>query len=202
MEWLKKILEQAKVSEEGKLDIDAVMKSINAEFPKYAVPKDDYNTKAGELKKANDTIKDLKKQNEGNEDLQNKIKDYETEVGNLKKENESIRKTTALERALEDAGCLDPEYVIYKHGGLEKFNFDESGKPVGVEEVTKSYRETMAHVFKTTEQGGGYRPAGGEDPKVNNPWAKDTFNLTKQGEIYKNNPAQAKELMEAAGIKQ
>lgn len=202
MEWLKKILEQAKVSEEGTLDIDAVMKSINTEFPKYAVPKDNYNTKAGELKKANDTIKELKKQNEGNEDLQNKIKDYETEVGNLKKENESIRKTTALERALENAGCLDPGYVIYKHGGLDKFNFDESGKPIGVEDVTKSYRETMAHVFKPTEPGGGYHPAGGGDPKGDNPWAKDTFNLTKQGEIYKNNPAQAKELMATAGIKQ
>lgn len=202
MEWLKKILEQAKVSEEGTLDIDAVMKEVNTEFPKYAVPKGDYNTKAGELKKANDTIEELKKKNKGNEDLQNKIKDYETEVGNLKKENESIRKTTALERVLEDAGCLDPGYVIYKHGGLDKFNFDESGKPIGVEEVTKSYRETMAHVFKPTETGGGYHPAGGGDPKGDNPWAKDTFNLTKQGEIYKNNPAQAKELMAAAGIKQ
>ena len=202
MEWLKKILEQAKVNEEGKIDIDAVMKLVNAEFPKHAVPKEDYNSKATELKTANDTIRDLKKQNEGNEDLQSKIKEYETEVGNLKKENESIKKTTALERALEDAGCLDPGSVIYKHGGLDKFNFDESGKPIGVEEVTKSYRETMAHVFKPTEPGGGYHPAGGGDPKGDNPWAKETFNLTKQGEIYKNNPAQAKELMAAAGIKQ
>lgn len=32
MEWLKKILEQAKVSEEGKIDIDAVMKLVNAEI--------------------------------------------------------------------------------------------------------------------------------------------------------------------------
>lgn len=100
MEWLKKILEQAKVNEEGKIDIDAVMKLVNAEFPKHAVPKEDYNSKATELKTANDTIRDLKKQNEGNEDLQSKIKEYETEVGNLKKENESIKKTTALELSL------------------------------------------------------------------------------------------------------
>lgn len=40
MEWLKKILEQAKVNEEGKIDIDAVMKLVNAEFPKHAVPKE------------------------------------------------------------------------------------------------------------------------------------------------------------------
>ena len=72
--WLKKILEQAKVNEEGKIDIDAVMKLVNAEFPKHAVPKEDYNSKATELKTANDTIRDLKKQNEGNEDLQSKIR--------------------------------------------------------------------------------------------------------------------------------
>lgn len=202
MEWLKKILEQAKVSEEGKIDIDAIMKEVNTEFPKRAVPKKDYNDRLDDLRTAKDTIIKLEEENDGNKDLRKKLEDYKVEVDKLNKEKESITKTTALERALEDAGCLDPGYVIYKHGGLDKFNFDESGKPIGVEEVTKSYRETMAHVFKPTEPGGGYHPAGGGDPKGDNPWAKDTFNLTKQGEIYKNNPAQAKELMAAAGIKQ
>ena len=38
MEWLKAILEKAKI-EDGKLDIDGVMSTVNSEFPKYAVPK-------------------------------------------------------------------------------------------------------------------------------------------------------------------
>lgn len=202
MEWLQKILTNAVYGDDGKLDVEATMKKVNEEAAKHIVPKEKYNTKVRELDTANGTIRNLEKDNGGNEDLRKELDDYKAEVDRLNKEKESITKTTALERALEDAGCLDPGYVIYKHGGLDKFNFDESGKPIGVEEVTKSYRETMAHVFKPTEPGGGYHPAGGGDPKGDNPWAKDTFNLTKQGEIYKNNPAQAKELMAAAGIKQ
>lgn len=44
MEWLKTILEKAVITD-GKLDVDATMKEINGEFPKHAVPKQDYNDK-------------------------------------------------------------------------------------------------------------------------------------------------------------
>lgn len=33
MEWLRGILEKAALTEDGKLDVDAVMKSVSAEFP-------------------------------------------------------------------------------------------------------------------------------------------------------------------------
>ena len=69
MEWLKTILEKAVITD-GKLDVEATMKTINAEFPKHAVPKQDYNDKVKELSTANDTIKDLKKNNADNADLQ------------------------------------------------------------------------------------------------------------------------------------
>ena len=62
MEWLKAILEKAVITD-GKLYVEATMKTINAEFPKHAVPKQDYNDKVKELTTANDTIKDLKKNN-------------------------------------------------------------------------------------------------------------------------------------------
>ena len=55
MEWLKAILEKAVITD-GRLDVDATMKTINAEFPKHAVPKQDYNDKVKELSTANDTI--------------------------------------------------------------------------------------------------------------------------------------------------
>ena len=58
MEWLKAILEKAKI-EDGKLDIDGVMSTVNSEFPKYAVPKNVFNDKVTELKTANKTIEDV-----------------------------------------------------------------------------------------------------------------------------------------------
>ena len=195
MEWLKEILEKAEIKD-GKLDVDAVMNAAQKEFPKYAVPKDDFNTKVEELKTANGTIEELKKSNGDNEELQKKIGDYEIEIKNLKKTAENTSKTYALKESLAKQGVLDPDYLIYKAGGLDKFTFDKEGKPVGVEDAVKPYKEDkiMAHLFKQEQQGG----AGGAG--ATNPFAKETFNLTKQGELLKSNPEQAKAMAAAAGV--
>ena len=201
MEWLKAILEKAEIKD-GKLDVDAVMNAAQKEFPKYAVPKDDFNTKVEELKTANGTIEELKKSNGDNEELQKKIGDYEIEIKNLKKTAELTSKTYALKESLAKQGVLDPDYLIYKAGGLDKFTFDKEGKPVGVEEAVKPYKEdtTMAHLFKQEQQKPPYNPKDGNGGGTSNPFAKDTFNLTEQGRLLKENPAQAKEMAALAGV--
>ncbi|MEO0851975.1 MAG: hypothetical protein AAFY15_00525, partial [Cyanobacteria bacterium J06648_11] len=37
-------------------------------------------------------------------------------------------------------------------------------------------------------------------PGLTNPWAKKTWNLTQQGQVYKANPALARQLAEQAGV--
>lgn len=199
MEWLKAILEKAKI-EDGKLDIDGVMSTVNSEFPKYAVPKNVFNDKVTELKTANKTIENLKQSNADNEGLQKKITEYEGEIETLKTNALNTAKTYALKEQLAKAGVTDADYLIYKQGGIDKFTFDKDGKPVGVDEILKPLREdkTYSHLF--TVDKGGYTPKGGSGSSDVNPWAKDTFNLTKQGEIYKKDPAKAKVLMQEAGI--
>lgn len=202
MEWLKAILEKAEIKD-GKLDVDAVMNAAQKEFPKYAVPKDDFNTKVEELKTANGTIEELKKSNGDNEELQKKIGDYEIEIKNLKKTAENTSKTYALKESLAKQGVLDPDYLIYKAGGLDKFTFDKEGKPVGVEDAVKPYKEdkAMAHLFKQEQTKPPYHPQGGTGGAGStNPFAKETFNLTKQGELLKSNPEQAKAMAAAAGV--
>ena len=201
MDWLKELLEKATVTD-GKLDTDALMKAISAEFPKHAVPKEDFNNKVEELKTANKTIETLKKENGDNEELQKKISDYETEIKNLKKSAEDTTKTYALKEQLAKFGVLDPDYLIYKAGGIEKFTFDKDGKPVGVEEAVKPYKEdaAMAHLFKQEPKKPPYNPQNGDTGGTANPFAKETFNLTEQGRLLKENPAQAKELAAAAGV--
>ena len=200
MEWLKAILEKAVITD-GKLDVEATMKTINAEFPKHAVPKQDYNDKVKELSTANDTIKDLKKNNADNADLQQKVKDYETEVANLKTAAANTKKEYALKDKLKEAGATDADYIIYKHGGLDKFVFDKDGAPIGLEDVLKPMREESPHLFKAAGGAGGYKPAGGGNPPASNPFAKETFNLTEQGRLFKQNPEQARQMAAAAGVK-
>lgn len=200
MEWLKEILEKAVITD-GKLDIEAAVKAINAEFPKHAVPKQDYNDKVKELSTASETIKDLKKNNADNAELQQKVKDYEAETARLKTEADNTRKEYALKDKLKEAGVTDADYIIYKQGGLDKFTFDRDGKVIGLDDVLKPMRESSPHLFKNAGGAGGYDPAGGGKPPVNNPFAKETYNLTEQGRLFKQNPEQARQMAAAAGVK-
>lgn len=200
MEWLKEILEKAVITD-GKLDVEAAVKAINAEFPKHAVPKQDYNDKVKELSTASETIKNLKKNNADNAELQQKVKDYEAETARLKTEADNTRKEYALKDKLKEAGVTDADYIIYKQGGLDKFTFDKDGKVIGLDDVLKPMRESSPHLFKNAGGAGGYDPAGGGKPPVNNPFAKETYNLTEQGRLFKQNPEQARQMAAAAGVK-
>ena len=113
----------------------------------------------------------------------------------------SLNNTYALKAKLTEAGALDPDYLIYKQGGLEKFTFDTDGKPIGIDDVVKPLKESAPHLFKQKE-GADYNPAGGAGAGggTTNPWKKETYNLTEQGRILKENPVQAKQLASAAGV--
>ena len=200
MEWLKEILEKAVITD-GKLDVEAAVKAINTEFPKHAVPKQDYNDKVKELSTASETINDLKKNNADNVELQQKVKDYEVETARLKTEADNTRKEYALKDKLKEAGVTDADYIIYKQGGLDKFTFDKDGKVIGLDDVLKPMRESSPHLFKNAGGAGGYDPAGGGKPPVNNPFAKETYNLTEQGRLFKQNPEQARQMAAAPGVK-
>ncbi len=200
MEWLETILKGAKVTD-GVLDVSGVLASVKAELPKHFVAKSDFNAKTKELETANETIGTLKKNNKDNETLQSTIKTHETTISNLQKENENMKKTFSLKSALSDAGCSDPDYLIYRHGGIDKFTFDKDGKPVDAEQIAKTYKESLPHIFPTGQKRTDYSPDGGSGSGGSvNPFSKETWNLTKQGQMLRDNPAQAKEMAAAAGV--
>ncbi len=199
MQWLLDLI--TKHTKDGVLDTEALTKEVNAEFPKHAVPKSEFNDINEQLKTANSTITDLKKNNADNETLQTTIKNHEKTIAGLKTEGEKTRKEYALKDKLREQSVTDPDYLIYKHGGIDKFNFDKDGNPIGLEDSIKPYKESMPHIFKTGKTETNYSPAGGGGGTGKNPFAKDTFNLTEQGRLLRDNPAQAKELAAAAGYK-
>ena len=201
MQWLLDLI--AKHTKEGGLDTEALTKEISTEFPKHAVPKSEFNEVNEKLKTANETIDTLKKNNGDNETLQSTIKQHEQTIQKLQDDAANTAKTYVLKEQLSKAGVLDPDYLIYKQGGLEKFNFDKEGKPIGIEDILKPLKEdkAMTHLFQLSKNGTEYNPAGGGDYTGKNPFAKDTFNLTEQGKLLKENPTQAKELASAAGYK-
>ena len=176
----------------------AVMDIWN-ETIKGFVPKERFDEVNGKLKEANTTIDTLKKSNADNEELQKQVKEYKEKVTILEATAANTRKEYALKDKLKEAGVVDADYIIYKQGGIDKFTFDKEGNPVGIDNVVKPLKESSPHLFKA-EPGADYKPAGGGTPPSKNPFAKDSFNLTEQGKLLRENPAQAKALASAAGV--
>lgn len=151
----------------------------------------------------NTTITDLKKNNKDNENLQNRIGVLEKDLQKQRDENVKISKSFALKEHLSKAGVLDPDYLIYRHGGLDKFTFDQENKPIGVDDILKPYKEdsNLTYLFKTEQKKKpGYDPAGGGTGPCKNPFAKDSYNMTEQAKLFKSNPEQARALAAAAGV--
>lgn len=155
---------------------------------------------AGQIKTLNSTIGELKKNNADNEALQTTITDLQGKLKEQQTANEKIAKTYALKGAFAKEGVIDPDYLIYKAGGIDKFTFNKENAPIGVNDILKPYKEdkSMAHLFK--EDKPPYHPSHGSGGNAGNPFAKETFNLTKQGELLKSNLEQAKAMAAAAGV--
>ena len=154
----------------------------------------------GQISTLNGTITTLQKENKDNEGLQNTINTLKVDLEKQRVANEQISKMYALKEQLSKAGVVDPDYLIYKQGGIDKFTFDKENHPIGVEEIVKTYKEntSMSYLFQENK-GANYNPQGGNSP-IKNPFAKETFNLTEQGKLLKENPTQAKELASIAGV--
>lgn len=143
MEWIKAILEKH-TGEDGVLNLAEAQKEINAEFPKNAVPKADFNSKVEELKSANDTLNKLQKDNKDVEALQTTITDYKSQIETLEAERAEERKTYALKEALTKEGASDIEYMLYKLGEVE---VDKDGNIVDLENKVKALKETNPTFF-------------------------------------------------------
>ena len=157
---------------------------------------DDLKTQVEELEKLKESVKE----SAGDTDkLRGQIEQLQTDLKNQQTESVNMAKTYALKEELAKAGVLDADYIIYKAGGLDKFNFDKENKPVGVEDSLKPYKEdtSMNHLFK---QKSPYNPSSGSGGNITNPFAKETFNLTEQGRLLRSNPEQARSMAAAAGV--
>ncbi|MHC1723985.1 MAG: phage scaffolding protein [Aminipila sp.] len=149
MDWLKKLLESAKVVD-GKLDIDALMEAVKTEFPKNAVPKETFNDVSGQLKTATITLDTLKKEHKDVETLQQTIKAHEDTIKTMKTDHEKAVNDMAVNAAIEKALANSKA----KHSDLLAGKFDhekivvKDGTVTGVEEQLKGLKEAYKDLFE------------------------------------------------------
>lgn len=116
LDWLKAIL--------GDNYTEEIDGKIAAEIGKQFVSRADFNTLNETKKTLEKTVNDLKASNGDNQALQNTIKTHEATIAKLQKDAENAKKTYAVKEQLRSLGVTDPDYIIYKQGGIDKFTFN------------------------------------------------------------------------------
>lgn len=181
MEWLKELLEKAKVTD-GKLDIESLMKLIQAEFPKHAVPKSEFNAANLDKKKLESDLKErdgqletLKASTGDSVTMKKQIEDLQGENEKAKKQHEDDMKNLKLESAIK-LSLTNIAHDVDLVAGLfdkEKLMVAEDGKVLGLEEQLKTIKESKEFLFKKDESDQG---TGGQNQRRQeyNPKAGDT----------------------------
>ena len=207
MDWLKELLKKAGI-EEAKLD--GLIADISKELPKYFIPKDKYNEVAEAKKKLETDIQERDKQLEqlkaaagSNEELKKQIETLQAENKKAAEEWQAkmaqMQLDFAIEKALAAAKAKNAK-AVKALLDMEKVKLD-GDQLLGIDEQLKALQQSDQYLFGDSGKvGGGTNPPGAGGAEVN-PWKKDTFNLTQQAKILRENPALAARLKAEAGVK-
>nr|DAI96714.1 MAG TPA: minor structural protein [Caudoviricetes sp.] len=204
MEWLKALIE--KHTKDGVLNTEELMKEVNTEFPKYAVPKEDFN-KVNETKKTLESqiterdkqLKDLGAKVKDNDDLSKQIADLQETNKKTKAEYDTKIKDMNIDSAIK-AKLSDTKYPDLLVGKFDrsKLLVADDGTVTGIDEQLTGIKETYKELFTPI--------VSGKDPKnknintpdsTKNPWSKEHFNLTLQAKMLSEDPELAAQYMAA-----
>jgi len=172
--------------------------AINEAKKQLEVDLKDRDKQLTELKKSAGDNAELNKQiDQLQADNKKKDEDYQVKI-------KDMALTTAVKLAVADE-VHDPDLLL---GLLDKskIEIDEKGSvKAGLEDQVKALRESKAFLFVQKEEGAkfkGTKPLDGKDKSgaggQKNPWSKEYFNLTAQGQLIRENPELAKQLQTAA----
>lgn len=143
---------KANQDEDGKVDLEKLETVLKAEFPKNAVPKDQYNSVADNLKTANDTLEKLQKEHKDTKALQDQIEEYKQKAATAAEELTKTRNESILREALREAGASDIDYALFKIGELDT---DSDGNIKDVADKVKEFKTANDKLFAAEDGGEG-----------------------------------------------
>lgn len=204
---LDELIVALEIAEDKKGEAGNIVKKFLAEA---YVPKSRYDNVEEEKKTLQATISErdkqlveLKKNAGDNEDLKKQIRDLQDANKAARTEYDEKMKDMRLSTAIQIAIAADVQDVGIVSGLFDKSKLilGDDGKVTGLDEQLTALKKDKPFLFKDGKpKGKGYEPNGGGGPLDKNPFAKETFNLTEQGKILRENPEQARALAAAAGV--
>jgi hypothetical protein len=207
MDWLKELLKKAGIPEDK---LDSTITDINKELPKYFIPKDKYNEVAEAKKKLEADLQGRDAQLEQLKSAAGNSEELKAQIEQLQAENQKaaeewqakmaqMQLDFAIERALAAAKAKNAK-AVKALLDMEKVKLDGE-QLLGLEDQLKAIKESDPYLFgESGKVGGGTNPPGAGNAEVN-PWKPETFNLTLQGKILKEDPAKATRMKAEAGVK-
>jgi hypothetical protein len=152
------------------------------------------------LKERDKQLKGLAEKAKGNEELTKQIADLQESNKKTAEDYEAKIKQMqfdhALDTALKAANAKNAKAVraLLK---LDAVKLDGETF-TGLKEQLDELKKSDAYLFDTAVKGKDPNKTGTSEPGGKNPWKKETFNLTEQGKILREDPELAKQLMAAA----
>lgn len=116
---------------------------------RYGKLKGDFDALTKEHGESTSLIEQLKKDNAGNEGLQQKITDYEKTVADLTKENEQLKVDSALKIALLEAKVTDVDYLTFKIKEKGEVKLGDDGKIKGIDDTIASLKTQFPQHFSS-----------------------------------------------------
>lgn len=153
-----------------------------------------------DLKERDKQLKDLGEKAKGNEELTKQIQ--ELQEANKKAGEDYAAKLRqlqfdhVLDAALTGAKVKNNKAIraLLK---IEAIKLDGENL-TGLTDQLEALKKSDAYLFEQALGGATPPNGGGSSPGGKNPWKKETFNLTEQGKILRENPELAKQLQAAA----
>lgn len=188
---------------------EAAKKALTAFLDGAYVPKSRFNEVNEEKKTLTATVADRDKQLEtlkkstGDLDaLKNQIKSLQDANKKAQEEADAKMKELRINNAIKLAIVDKAQDVDIVSSLFDKTKLilGDDGKITGLDEQLKELQKNKAFLFKQAGPNPKYDPKGGNGKPSTNPFAKDTFNLTEQGRLLRENPEQAKAFAQAAGV--
>lgn len=159
------------------------------------------NKLGNENKKLKEQLEKMKKEKMTDDErkqyeLTEKEKEIQERESKLKAQENRLYAIKAIKKAGLDDGS---------DAALELVDFVVADDEAGIDERVKAFsglvkKLVQAEVDKTFKNNGGKPPKGGAGGGGDNPYKKETFNLTKQMELEASNPELAKRLQAEAGM--
>ncbi len=131
--------------------------------------------------------------------------DYEARIQELMEALENERFERAVERGIILANAKNWR-AVRSLLRTDMLRLNEDGTVLGLEEELMRLKESDGYLFKDEAEKRTFGTGGaGNFPRVlgigrKNPWAEETFNLTEQGKLMREQPELARRFMRQAGI--